>query len=334
MARGRTTPPKPTSAGAPAPSRSNPVERAELRDVDWPLIEGALAVRPRVVESTSGSHGRLLLLSQKLRTESTLLGLGYAILEGLRGVVGLDRVALFLRSPSGRWLSGLVGTNLDGKLVDERHLRHAVDPTDDRLWADLRAGRRSFEAQADAPWVAHRGEETSVVGRGWFVRTPIVADGAPLGFLYNDSAITRAPFDPEKQELAATFLMLVSPQLRIARDHSVPRSYVGLPKLVSECLELLERNPSATNGALAKELGVSAHRLSREFEGAMGTSLLDHRNELRLERFFALVEDAEETGAPVSLVDVALDAGFGSYSQFHRVFSARFGRSPRSHLQT
>jgi transcriptional regulator GlxA family with amidase domain len=102
---------------------------------------------------------------------------------------------------------------------------------------------------------------------------------------------------------------------------------------VSECIELLSRKPGLSNGELAKHQRVSAHRLSREFQNEMGLSLLDYRNELRLERFFALVGAAENDGRALSLVELALEAGFGSYSQFHRVFSGRFGRSPRDHLQ-
>jgi len=51
-------------------------------------------------------------------------------------------------------------------------------------------------------------------------------------------------------------------------------------------------------------------------------SMTEFRNRCRLRRFFALYEPE------ASLMTTALDAGFGSYPQFHRVFTALVGRSP------
>lgn len=302
---------------------------SRMRDVDWPLVEGALARAPRVVQSEKSSFDELLLFSQRLSREASSLQLGFEFLAGLREIIGLDRVALFLRSRSGRWLSGLVGTSVTGGLVDERAIRHQVDPTCETLWSDLREGRRSFELLNDAPWIAHEGEETRVIGRGWFVRTPIVVDDESFGFLYNDSALAGEPFDREKQERAAVLLMLAGRRLREARDRSLPRVRAGMSLLVGLCVELLITSPAASNTELAQRLRVSPARLARTFEAETGISLIDYRNELRLERFFSLNESAEHDARAVTLVELALEAGFGSYSQFHRVFSARFGRSPR-----
>jgi len=51
------------------------------------------------------------------------------------------------------------------------------------------------------------------------------------------------------------------------------------------------------------------------------------RNRLRLERFFAEVDQGGN-----NLLEAALAAGFGSYSQFHRVFRELIGTTPRDHL--
>src|SRR6188768_1675330 len=134
------------------------------RDVDWPLIEGALAVRPRVKASKAGRIEQLLSLSRRLPRDVTLLGFAFAALEGVRELLGLDRVALFMMGKSGRWLTGLVGTTFSRKLVDERHLRHVVDEHDRALWQKLHEGRCSFEVVEDAPLIAHVGEASQVVG--------------------------------------------------------------------------------------------------------------------------------------------------------------------------
>jgi transcriptional regulator GlxA family with amidase domain len=59
----------------------------------------------------------------------------------------------------------------------------------------------------------------------------------------------------------------------------------------------------------------------------MGVSLVGYKNRLRLERFFTLVHPGGG-----NLLQAALDAGFGSYAQFHRVFRDLLGTTPREYL--
>jgi AraC-like DNA-binding protein len=302
------------------------------RDVDWPLIEGALAAQPRVKASNAGRIEQLLRLSRRLPRDTTLLGFAFAALEGVRELLGLDRVALFMMGKSGRWLTGLVGTNLARQLVDERHLRHVVDIHDRTLWRELREGRRSFELVEDAPLIAHVGEHSRVAGRGWFVKTPIVDEADAVGMLYNDSAIARATFDDEAQQLLAVFAAIVAQPLRALRDRAVPRRQRGLSRLVADCLELLASDLAQSHQQLAERLGVTTSRLSRSFEAELGKALVEYRNELRLDRFFALAEGAHERERG-RLLELALESGFGSYSQFHRIFVARFGRSPKRYFE-
>jgi AraC-like DNA-binding protein len=57
----------------------------------------------------------------------------------------------------------------------------------------------------------------------------------------------------------------------------------------------------------------------------MGMPLSTYRSQRRLERF--LVEHDPRRG---NLLSSSLAAGFGSYSQFHRVFTKLMGLSPRA----
>lgn len=75
---------------------------------------------------------------------------------------------------------------------------------------------------------------------------------------------------------------------------------------------------------LASHCRVSNSHLSRLFVQELGQSLQDVRNHKRLARFHQLMA----SGACDSLTTAALEAGFGSYSQFHRVFRRLTGRSP------
>ncbi|HEY3761677.1 MAG TPA: helix-turn-helix transcriptional regulator [Verrucomicrobiae bacterium] len=88
----------------------------------------------------------------------------------------------------------------------------------------------------------------------------------------------------------------------------------------------LIRNDSTTLGLdeLARRSGLSAHRLSRLFKQQTGIALVDFRNRQRIEKFLQLYG----AGQHRTMLDAALDAGFGSYPQFHRVFKRVTGRSP------
>lgn len=79
--------------------------------------------------------------------------------------------------------------------------------------------------------------------------------------------------------------------------------------------------------ALAQQAGLSPSRLSRLFKQQTGVTLLDFRNRQRIERFLELYG----TGQRQNMTDAALDAGFGSYPQFHRVFKQVMGCSPAAY---
>lgn len=85
-----------------------------------------------------------------------------------------------------------------------------------------------------------------------------------------------------------------------------------------------DANDSFSLGELADRAGLSAHRLSRLFKQQTGIALVDFRNRQRVERFLEIYG----TGQRRTMLDAALEAGFGSYAQFHRVFKRVRGCSP------
>lgn len=76
--------------------------------------------------------------------------------------------------------------------------------------------------------------------------------------------------------------------------------------------------------ALAHQVGLSPPRLSRLFKQQTDVSITDFRNNCRLERFL----DLYEYGQTRTMLDAALQAGFGSYAQFYRVFKQTTGIAP------
>jgi transcriptional regulator GlxA family with amidase domain len=75
---------------------------------------------------------------------------------------------------------------------------------------------------------------------------------------------------------------------------------------------------------LAALTRTSEAHLSKIFSTQVGVSITEFRNRVRLQRFFELYGD----GRRITLLAAALDAGFGSYAQFHRVFREHMGHAP------
>ena len=75
---------------------------------------------------------------------------------------------------------------------------------------------------------------------------------------------------------------------------------------------------------LAYRVGLSPSHLCRLFKAQMGVSLVTFSNRQRLDRFLHLYGH----GRRRTMMDAALDAGFGSYAQFYRVFTKLIGCTP------
>lgn len=88
-----------------------------------------------------------------------------------------------------------------------------------------------------------------------------------------------------------------------------------------------DSTPNRPISDIAREAGLSAGRLSRLFHEQTGFTLVDFRNRQRIERFLDLYGNGQRR----TMLDAALEAGFGSYPQFHRVFHRMLGCSPRDY---
>ena len=97
---------------------------------------------------------------------------------------------------------------------------------------------------------------------------------------------------------------------------------------VEQAARLLRDEPDAIPIAqLAARVGLSASYLGRLFHKQTGVTLVNFRNRQRIERFLRLYGG----GQGHSALEVALETGFGSYPQFHRVFTQQMGCSPAAY---
>jgi AraC-like DNA-binding protein len=246
------------------------------------------------------------------------------------GALGLVRAGLYFYDERLDLMVGTWGTDLRRKVIDEHYAMFRAGERGHWAFARAMSGEALWTVVEDCPIIVNDATSTRVVGRGWAVCTPICSAGRVLGALYNDAGLTRARVDPGKQTNAALLCTLVG-MLLAEMPRSRGRSFVsGLAAphpAVTKAARVLADNPSLSGADLAERLQVGAGRFARVFKSEMGVSLVRYRNQLRLERFMKLMDAGRST-----MLEAALAAGFGSYAQFHRVFQAQRGTTPRAYL--
>lgn len=100
------------------------------------------------------------------------------------------------------------------------------------------------------------------------------------------------------------------------------------PAVFKASVLLQEKADRCTIDQVAAAVGLSTSRLSVLFSQQVGLSITDYRNQQCLRRFQLLLA----SGRFRNLTDLALEAGFGSYAQFSRIYKAAVGAKPRELL--
>jgi len=111
--------------------------------------------------------------------------------------------------------------------------------------------------------------------------------------------------------------------------HALRRVADPMHVVTRRTMTSLYQRPELRRSDIAHLLRAYPTEISRYFHNDMGMTLSAFRSRLRLLRFIQSVDG----GAP-SLLAAALDAGFGSYSQCHRIFQRAFACTPRSFFET
>jgi AraC-like DNA-binding protein len=94
---------------------------------------------------------------------------------------------------------------------------------------------------------------------------------------------------------------------------------------------IFQRDPSQSATEISPRVGLSVSRMARLFKREMGISIVDYRNDLKMTRFFNLVQNSNQRRPNFLLA--ALTAGYGSYSQFQRIFRSRWRVGPRDFFE-
>jgi AraC-like DNA-binding protein len=99
------------------------------------------------------------------------------------------------------------------------------------------------------------------------------------------------------------------------------------PALPRRALLTLRERPELAESEIAQELRVHPSDISRSVRESFGVRLVDYRVRLRLMQFITDVDSG------LSLSRAAYAAGFGSYTQCHRVFLKHLHCAPREYFE-
>jgi AraC-like DNA-binding protein len=164
---------------------------------------------------------------------------------------------------------------------------------------------------------------------------PLTKDTAPEHFCRplaeHQTARLKVLFDelkslkdhPPRFNTGLAYAMLTSWAAHTADERITPSFDIHPAVEKAARLIHVEDNPVRLS-ELGRQAGLSASRLSRLFKQQTGVSLVDYRNKQRLQRFLRLYGQ----GRRKNMMAAALEAGFGSYPQFHRVFKTEMGYGP------
>jgi len=96
------------------------------------------------------------------------------------------------------------------------------------------------------------------------------------------------------------------------------------PSILKAISVMEEKKAVAYLDLVAEEVGLSREYLSRLFRKQVGISFTEYKNRVQIGHFFSLVENK----SIYNISDAAYEAGFGSYSQFYKVFRQVTGFKP------
>jgi AraC-like DNA-binding protein len=131
----------------------------------------------------------------------------------------------------------------------------------------------------------------------------------------------------DAHELTERAILLVAAALEHADPRRVaaarPATVRARRSLADAAHEALAADPGRSLPALAADLGVSAHHLSRIFRAAAGHTLSRHRMRLRVRAALERLAGGER-----SLARLAADLGFADQSHLCRVIRSETGHTP------
>jgi AraC-like DNA-binding protein len=162
--------------------------------------------------------------------------------------------------------------------------------------------------------------------QGNFCKQLEITRSRRLSSLFKDLAEGRA--DTVRYNAGLGYLMLLAWDAHLTSDQLLTSSIIH--PAVKQAIQIIQHVDSSIGvQPLANRVGLSASRLSHLFKEQTGLSLVEFQNNNCLKRFLDLYEE----GQNLTMLAAALQAGFGSYPQFYRVFKRLIGKNPAQYFR-
>ena len=125
--------------------------------------------------------------------------------------------------------------------------------------------------------------------------------------------------------IKAQLLQLIAELLRRKRFLAVPQSPRKKSQQLKQMLEYIQQHSESdlTIPTMAETFHLSEKYFSRYFRTATGQNFTAYLNTVRIEKARVLLRETDET-----VLEIALNCGYGSISYFNRVFRQQIGMSP------
>jgi hypothetical protein len=198
--------------------------------------------------------------------------------EFARDTLGIERVGLFLVQVTRRQivLRGTWGTNDRGRTADERAIAHSCSEEDFEALRAMHEQGVLWQYHSIGSNASHRQRvESRFEDRDWVAVTPLVVGPEVVGLMYNDTAISRTPFDWERQTRLALFASLLAGLTRDRltepeTDTERTRAAAKPCRFIQKVMTGLQREPSLTGKALAQRFGITPGHLATTFKAEAG----------------------------------------------------------------
>lgn len=130
---------------------------------------------------------------------------------------------------------------------------------------------------------------------------------------------------PEVQDDLAALLELLANYIATARSHLKLQQFSPGRQIVLRAQSFIRRNLSQplTLAAVARSAFTSRRNLARHFRKETGQAVVEYVHQVRIARARELL-----TSSSRPILEIALDCGFGSVKQFHRIFRRLHRCSP------
>ena len=212
------------------------------RRVNWPLILDGDQPLPEIMAPAPAVDPLLSAFDELLAIEDGDRLLKRAVELALERV-GLVRAGLFLLADDGNSMLGTWGTDLEGNIVDERHVMYLLGDYDREVFRRAAENGVPFTVIENSPIVVQLESVTRVAGRGWLACTPVRSVRGNLGMMFNDAGSSGALVDEAKQARAALFCSLVGTVLDLRKTSST-LSVDRTPSPVPPSLQTQPRKPA------------------------------------------------------------------------------------------